>query len=250
MRVFEDNRRAIDDPRRFRVEILFSPGATATPRHIDEDEREHDLSRYGTEPLQEIGREGLTCAEVEEFFEMAIMAGKTEDDDTVTLSTAPVEIKKKDKKKGKKAKKVDISDVVSTEGAQSLPVSDVASMEANSFRLASLADGASLPDGVNVSPTRTENAAPIPEVVTAGSTDAESAGAIPLAISRDLVDPFPENKDNERKPDPNMDMDKRMAQRKVFWSTVAIASIALGVVCLASALDMAQGRRRRYQTRY
>jgi inositol-hexakisphosphate/diphosphoinositol-pentakisphosphate 1-kinase len=78
MRVFEDNRSEMaNDPRRFRVEILFSPGATATPFHLDEFDRDLDASRFDTAPLQMIGREGLTCQEVEDFFELAIMEGQT-----------------------------------------------------------------------------------------------------------------------------------------------------------------------------
>jgi inositol hexakisphosphate/diphosphoinositol-pentakisphosphate kinase len=78
MRVFEDSRSEMaNDPRRFRVEILFSPGATATPLHLDELDRDMDASRFDTSPLKMIGRDGLTCQEVEDFFEMAIMEGQT-----------------------------------------------------------------------------------------------------------------------------------------------------------------------------
>ena len=77
-RVFEDNRSEMaNDPRRFRVEILFSPGATATPFHLDEFDRDQDDSRFDTAPLQVIGRDGLTCQEVEAFFELVIMEGQT-----------------------------------------------------------------------------------------------------------------------------------------------------------------------------
>ena len=78
MRVFEDNRSEMaNDPRRFRVEIFFSPGATATPLHLDELDRDMDSSRFDTAPLQMIGRDGLTCQEVEDFFETAILEGQT-----------------------------------------------------------------------------------------------------------------------------------------------------------------------------
>jgi inositol-hexakisphosphate/diphosphoinositol-pentakisphosphate 1-kinase len=77
MRVFEDSRAEMaTDPRRFRVEILFSPGATATPFHMSEMDRDNDASRFDTAPLQMIGREGLTCLEVEEFLEMVMMEGE------------------------------------------------------------------------------------------------------------------------------------------------------------------------------
>lgn len=80
MRVFEDSRRDINDPRRFRVELLFSPGATATPFHMDEFDRDADLSRFDTAPLQKIGRDDLTCEDVEAFFEGAIRAGRSDDE--------------------------------------------------------------------------------------------------------------------------------------------------------------------------
>jgi hypothetical protein len=80
MRVFEDSRRDIADPKRFRVELLFSPGATATPFHVNELDREADASRFDTAPFQVIGRDDLTCLEVERFFGTAILAGKSDDD--------------------------------------------------------------------------------------------------------------------------------------------------------------------------
>jgi inositol-hexakisphosphate/diphosphoinositol-pentakisphosphate 1-kinase len=95
MRVFEDAEIPPEDPRRFRVEsksafcsdiciacrylneyisctvtVLFSAGATAAPLHLDETDREMDPSRLDTAPLQMIGREGLTCEEVEDFLEL------------------------------------------------------------------------------------------------------------------------------------------------------------------------------------
>jgi Histidine phosphatase superfamily (branch 2) len=93
MRVFEDSRRDINDPRRFRVEVLFSPGATATPFHMGENDRETDNSRFDTAPLQVIGREDLTCQEVEDFLGSAIMAGRGDDDEyeIASMSTAPAE---------------------------------------------------------------------------------------------------------------------------------------------------------------
>jgi inositol-hexakisphosphate/diphosphoinositol-pentakisphosphate 1-kinase len=81
MRVFEDNRSEMaKDARRFRVEILFSPGAIATPFQLDEFDRDYDDSRFDTAPLQRIGREGLTCQEVEDFFELAIREGQSATD--------------------------------------------------------------------------------------------------------------------------------------------------------------------------
>ena len=77
MRVFEDSRPEMrENPHRFRVEILFSPGARAQPFHIAEMDRDNDASRFDTAPLQMIGREGLTCVEVEDFLDLAIAEGQ------------------------------------------------------------------------------------------------------------------------------------------------------------------------------
>ena len=108
IRLFEDNQKPADSAKRFRVEILFSPGrfapvnlpckhfcsalisditsilllgATATPLHMAELNREQDASRFDTEKLQKISIEGLTCAQVEEYFAEAIKEGKINDKD-------------------------------------------------------------------------------------------------------------------------------------------------------------------------
>lgn len=72
IRLFEDTSRKFDDPRRYRVEILFSAGATATPIHQARSTKETDLTRLDTEPLQAVGRDGLTCSEIEDFFDTII----------------------------------------------------------------------------------------------------------------------------------------------------------------------------------
>jgi len=113
LRLFEDSRRPVDDPRRFRVEIHFSPGATATPMHMAELERDSDASRFDTEGLQMIGRENLTCREVEEYFTTAMVCGKTEDDDDddepelLSVSTTMDDFRKKEAAKKTKEPKTD-----------------------------------------------------------------------------------------------------------------------------------------------
>ncbi|EJK58180.1 hypothetical protein THAOC_21718, partial [Thalassiosira oceanica] len=95
IRLFEDTQKPNDDPKRFRVEILFSPGATAAPTHMNHLQREKDEKRFDTEKLQKISIDGLTCAQVEEYFEEAIKEGRTEDDDDgeTTHTSKTVKIK-------------------------------------------------------------------------------------------------------------------------------------------------------------
>jgi len=81
IRLFENTLKDVDDPKRFRIEILFSPGATATPSHMSELQRDLDSSRFDTEDLQIISVDNLTCSEVEDYFSKAIEDGKTNDDD-------------------------------------------------------------------------------------------------------------------------------------------------------------------------
>ena len=85
-RLFENTNKDIDDPKRFRVEIQFSPGATATPSHMSELERDHDSSRFDTDPLQVISKDHLTAAEVEDFFTELIELGKTDEDEEGSAS--------------------------------------------------------------------------------------------------------------------------------------------------------------------
>mmetsp|Transcript_38277 Transcript_38277/g.114608 ORF Transcript_38277/g.114608 Transcript_38277/m.114608 type:complete len:502 (-) Transcript_38277:199-1704(-) len=102
IRLFEDPNRPPNDPRRFRVEILFSPGATATPLHMAEMDRDSDATRFETTKLEMISKDGLTCKEVEDYFTKSINEGKTkEDDELVSEATSKKDKKKKKKDKGK-----------------------------------------------------------------------------------------------------------------------------------------------------
>jgi inositol hexakisphosphate/diphosphoinositol-pentakisphosphate kinase len=95
IRLFENTNKEPDDPKRFRIEILFSPGATATPLHMSELERDADTSRFDTEPLVLISKENLTCKDIEEYFSESILSGQMKEDD-ITTTTSFQEVKKVD----------------------------------------------------------------------------------------------------------------------------------------------------------
>lgn len=87
------------------------PGATATPLHMAELDRDKDDSRFDTEKLQVISIDGLTCEQVEVYFAEAIKEGETEDDDGDANSIPPPwhpatnrEKEEKTEKKEKQAK--------------------------------------------------------------------------------------------------------------------------------------------------
>lgn len=69
LRLFEDPKKELHDKKRFRVEIFFSPGATATPLHMAEMYRDLDNSRFDTAPLECISNEYVTCDEIETHFD-------------------------------------------------------------------------------------------------------------------------------------------------------------------------------------
>lgn len=81
IRLFENTtKKDVSDPKRFRIEILFSPGATATPLHMSELDRDFDSTRFETESRQLISKDNLTCQEVEEYFTKSINDGKIDDE--------------------------------------------------------------------------------------------------------------------------------------------------------------------------
>ena len=96
IRLFENTDKREDDPTRFRIEILFSPGATATPLHMSTSNRNSDRSRNDTEPLQLVSKKNLTCAEVEEYFDESMKEGNNEDDDNrsnISTVNCPLAVK-------------------------------------------------------------------------------------------------------------------------------------------------------------
>lgn len=97
-RLFEDPKKDPHDPKRFRLEILFSPGATATPLHMAEMDRDLDNSRFETDPLELISKDGLSCQEVEDYFSKCIDEGKTDEDDDASIVCPPVSTEGKKKK--------------------------------------------------------------------------------------------------------------------------------------------------------
>jgi Histidine phosphatase superfamily (branch 2) len=233
MRVFEDNRRQMNDPRRFRVEILFSPGATATPLHMHETERLNDMSRYDTAPLQMISREGLTCQEVEDFFEKVIMDGRT-GDDTDAISVPPIADSSHksqfnlDKKLSLPESVVDLRDVAGSRASTPPPLQQSASREVT----ATISNVTIKSDGGSKAPTSSSAREPV-RLSSARSDTSDS--------------PVKQYKKDESSEETAETPEKTgLLSRKHFWSTVAITSFVLGVGCIYMALQMHE---RRYQRR-
>jgi inositol hexakisphosphate/diphosphoinositol-pentakisphosphate kinase len=229
IRLFEDTSRVMEDPRRFRVEILFSPGACATPLHMHEANRDRDTTRLDTEPLQVVGRGDLTCQEIEEFFGSAILEGghNTGDDhiDVASASTADVlrrplmgEFIPPSLRQLKIVKNIETSLPEGLQEEEEVNEEEGAAVEAN--------EEAPSSDNQGDGPTSENGAPKEPET----NKEEETNRGIPVP---------PEGKTN-----------KDDLTHKYFWSAVAMGTLLLGSGCLVMALSLTgDSRNRRRYTR-
>lgn len=219
-RLFENTSLPMEDPKRFRVEILFSPGATAPPLHLHESTRDADTTRLDTARLHKVERDGLTCEEIEAFFDDIILEGNPNADDKLdTLSAGtptallsetsrpPVEVKQvkvkqavlaKQPSNGKDKKKVSSGEASSNSSTNVI---------ASSFQIpASGKKNGSSAVEKNSAPSKAPKAPDSPEDYISGPID---------------------------------------LTYKYFWSTVAIGSLMLGAGCLIMALSLTGDNRNR-----
>jgi hypothetical protein len=221
LRVFEDSSKDIADPRRFRVEIQFSPGATATPFHLHELDRDTELTRLGAAPLKEIGRPGLTCEELEAFFVEVIKAGKSDEDeelDALSISdTRKAEPTQGDSKKG---------------------------------------EGPVLSNGASKGTTEVPGVTVTNKTVCQGSI-IQDFQLRKRATTDDTVSGTPELELVPGGLESNTDEDEKakaelIIGRKYFWGGVAVGSLMLGFSCLVLAFHLSEGtrQRRRWSRRY
>lgn len=275
IRLFEDTGRSMDDPRRFRVEILFSAGATATPLHMAESTREADTSRLDTEVLQPIGRDNLTCMEVEDFFASIISERGSGDDNFDVASVATAEIKTDMGLSKVASAKASIDKV---DGVLESNKSDKSGQELDLISLGSLQEGSVQeeesnnetvdPDktgtlltsetGKSPPPTSADTTEPFLStasrrtLVTSESTDtirvsnAKQSGMQPGSVAEVFrTDADPNDGDPNTSKDPNNGDENDKAARdvthKYFYITVAMGSLLLGASCLIMAMGLTGG---------
>jgi hypothetical protein len=252
IRVFEDNRRDMKDPRRFRIEILFSPGATSTPLQLHELTRDEDASRFDTAPLQLIGREGLTCQEMEDFFEQAIMAGRSEDEDSYEMastSTAAEGMKKSKPKKDKsdRKKKVEIADPPSSEATSKYDTNGASAAKETP------APSVPAPQAAVVKATLSKSAEEHPEYAPSQPEPTEAEGETvervpPNGIAREIDGSGNGGGSEDDVDDSTLDKvqsNRVYIARKYFWSAVSIGCLTIGVGCLIAALHFTEDARQR-----
>jgi inositol hexakisphosphate/diphosphoinositol-pentakisphosphate kinase len=118
-RLFEDTSRPMEEARRFRVEILFSPGATAPPIHLDESNKGYDKTRLDTAGLVRVERDGLTCKEIEDFFDAVILENGGHDHGKIDIqSTTTPPMMRKDLKPFAKKKKNRVDSIMETKNEE------------------------------------------------------------------------------------------------------------------------------------
>jgi hypothetical protein len=253
IRVFEDNRRDMKDPRRFRIEILFSPGANSTPLQLHELRRDEDTSRFDTAPLQLIGREGLTCQEMEDFFEQAIMAGRSEDEDSYEMastSTAAEGMKKPKAKKSEKKKKVEIADPPSSE-ATSKYANGVSAAKVSAVK-ETPPSSAPAPQAMDAKATVAKSVEEQPECALSQADPTKAEGetterGVPDGIAHE-IDDVGGGVDDDDVDDTNLDKERSerlYIARKYFWSAVSVGCLAIGVGCLIAALHFTEDAKQR-----
>lgn len=251
MRVFEDSRPEMqDDSRRFRVEILFSPGAL-------------DSSRFDTAPLHMIGREGLTCEELEAYFGKAIMAGRTDDEvshEAASLSTMYCDVPRSPTtdKKTKKAKDISIPNVLASSGSAHANALD-REIVAQSLREKDARVDDPLLEDVDGDNGRN----PLTEIPLQTAVNTTSEHGLPRTSKdedgmADLVKADHEDEqlsygleDDEASVETfASEKVSNVVARKYFWTTVAVGSFILGASCLLLAMRLTdESRQRRWSSR-
>lgn len=245
MRVFEDIRPEMrDDPRRFRVEVLFSPGATATPLHLDEANRDLDSSRIDTSPLQMIGRDHLTCEEMEDFLEHGIMAGRVDGDGYI--SSASLSTLSKSPKRVWKEKADGFSSTKNT--CTSLHDDPIQNAD-TTFDSVDLEAREGMIENEPCVQHETSSLEYKEKELSSSCTQANHVADF-QAHHHDKSGDFNEKVDEKdaRSKDSNI---RKLISRKYFWSTLAVGSFIFGTGCLFIAMRLADDSRyRRSNRRY
>jgi inositol hexakisphosphate/diphosphoinositol-pentakisphosphate kinase len=287
IRLFEDTRRSMSDPKRFRVEILFSPGATATPIHMAELAREKDSTRFDTSPLQMIGRDGLTSQDIEDYFTWAMDAGGYENDDGVSLSTHAVSL---DSPRPKKPHLPPLPKVVNNDAPTpkmasarpTVPLEELVGRDLPLLETNSAADSG--PTRIKLEPKTPE--AMIPRIIEEKKMEQIDSLEMPVVdlgppspvveedppaeASSNDTDPVPAMSKKERsfttvdssdtiptanKREIDDDEDERIERlarilaRKYFWRSIAALSFVVGAGCLVLSMNVRDNTRRRWSRR-
>lgn len=233
IRLFEDTGRRMSDPRRYRVEILFSAGATGTPIHQCKSTKERDSTRLDTDPLIAVGRDGLTCQEVEEFFDSIITErGKSDgnhDLDTISDPGAP-----KSKPTTPKARTLSISKGPDATGMY-IPCAPNANIN-NGGENVELEKAQAIECQAAAATETYED--PNPEPKTTDTTTNNGNGKVVGEGTESSDSTTPNEKGTAAEKATDDDNDKAIRDHKYFYMTIATTSLLLGAGCLFLAMGL------------
>ncbi|KAL3914527.1 MAG: hypothetical protein SGILL_006070 [Bacillariaceae sp.] len=279
IRLFEDTSQSNDNPRRFRVEILFSAGATATPLHMSESTREADTSRLDTDPLFNVSREGLTCKEVEDFFDSIITeGGNSLDDNSLGTDPGTLHVKvdavkdatsEEDTKSAEKTEQESKVDKTSdTKEEKEVHIDHQMEVAGSDKNGSARQETANDTDTIKTSPsskTSKENPRSLKSMeseatIRASNNKRPSKKPDGFDLASLYQDEKGENTNKitersapepEKESEENEDDSPTGTSHKTFYMTVALGTLLLGAGCLVMALSLTSGQkqRRRYTAR-
>ena len=254
IRLFENTSKELDDPKRYRVEIFFSPGATATPLHMSELKRDADTSRFDTEPLQLISKPYLTCKELEEYFTEVIKEGLTENEEDEIATTSVKEKQNHETKEKIKnetphpPRTVAISIVDNKESTSEKGIDRVKSVtisEDKNIHIAFADSSAHSTTDEELPSTLEENDDASKAEISPKQTSNESLKEEDTPV---IEDKFDDDYVDDDHVDDKIVLDeaeqmKEMAKvlgRQYFWTSVAAVSFVLGIGCLILSREIVQ----------
>jgi len=247
-RVFEDTKREADDPKRYRVEILFSPGATATPMHMAELDRDSDSSRFDSAPPLVIGRDNLSCQEVEVFLDACINEGHTEEDmfEVASMSTTM------DDGKGRSRAMSGVNPVAVTE------LHDNVSQKKKKGKKENAPSATEKPPKAKQAnrnlPTTPSKQAPrnLSTTPSNGNKKEDKGKEAGKAEGSNKEGKRKEDDENGKNQGDDEDVDRmaKILARQWYWRGIAIGSLFLGVGCLFLSMNLSdRNDRSRYPRR-
>lgn len=210
-----------------------------------EQDRDSDPSRFDTAKLEMIGREGLTCQELEDFFNVTIMEGATEaneeDEHQPETGTAITPKSEVEEFIGEDKSIPRVIPVMPPSLGEGITGSNEEEVTLGELEIAE-SKGESIVNGTNLGEKDNGFAGDSVEKDThANEANDETAN--------NDVDGAKESSDKENV---NIPSDIRNLDRKLFWSTVAVGSFMLAASCIVLALNIGGSdarRGRRYNTR-
>jgi len=229
IRLFEDTAKKESDPKRFRIEILFSPGASATPLHMPTLDRDFDNKRIVTEALQVVSKNNLTCQEVEDYFTSSIDEGRTDEDDDAMSNISRTIIDRKSKDAVMKKEKFE--NTKDTERLTDCSVSylnqtTMTESESNLQQGIESRKQSKLEKGKFETITEEKNNKILASNIDLERKDISDKGCINIDEKNASSDTHKEDEE---------DKVSKMATffaKEYLWSSVAVVSFAMGVLCI------------------